>query len=354
MHGLLWRSVQKGFLDVPGEIRHALMMESVHAEMRHTGIWDALASVVSRLGEAGIEVATFKGVAAERRWYDALGDRPCWDVDLLLAPHQLDRAREAVELIHPNHDMAATIQGLARGGHAQGITLRYRTTEIDLHFDVFKFGYTSRQPDVIWGRMDSFEMDDGTSIRMLDPELSLVHFLYHLNRDKFKRLLGYADVARVLSDETLDREFVLSFVAEEGLSTQFALALRAVTGTLGLPDEGLGIPPGWRAAIWRVAWRPRTRLLGLPAEVRFMRRGALLLPLLVHGRAIDTIHYWLHRLFPPRAAVDLKHPHTQGPYLWRLMSGRVGQRWRRTRMQIALRRHPKQSKEDETSPPGAG
>ena len=354
MHGLLWRCVERGALKVPGEMRRALMMESVHTEMRHTGIWDALTGAVSRLSEAGIEVATFKGVAAERRWYEGIGDRPCWDVDLLLAPHQLDRAREAVELIHPNHDMAATIHDLVGGGHAQSITLRYGTTEVDLHFDLFKFGYANRQPDVIWERTDNLVIEDGSSLRVLDPELSLIHFLYHLNRDKFKRLLGYADIARLLSDETLDREFALDFAAEEGLSTQFALALRAVTETLGLPDEGLRIPPGWRAAIWRIAWRPSTRLLGLPAEVRFMRRGALLLPGLNHGRAIDTIRYWLHRAFPPREAIDLKHPHTQGPYLWRLISGRVGQRWRRGRLQLALRQRPKRSKDSGTSPPGGG
>ena len=344
MNGLLWRSVQRGQLEVSDDVRRKLAMESVHTEMRHTGIWDALTGAVGRLAAAGIEVATFKGVAAERRWYEGVGDRPCWDVDLLLAPHQLDRAREAVELIHPGHRMAATIQDLVDGWDMQGIPLKFGTTEIDLHFDLFKFGYPGRQPDVIWERTVPLTLDDGSSIRVLDPEVSLVHFLYHLNRDKFKRLLGYTDIARVLSDQSLDRGYVHAFVAAEGLSTQFAMALRAVTETLELPDEGVRIPAGWRARVWRLAWRPSTRLLGLAAEVRFLRRGALVLPVLVQGRVLDTLRYWLHRLFPPSAAVDLKHPNTKGPYLWRLISGRIGQRWRRWRIRTALGRSAKRAK----------
>jgi hypothetical protein len=260
------------------------------------------------------------------RWYDGMGDRPCADVDLLVAPHDLHRVGELVELLEPDHRLDAwAVRRLVAEGAIQSLDFRIDGVAIDVHFDLFKLGYPGRQPEVVWSRTLPVTLSEGVRTRMLDPELSFVHFLLHLNRDKFRSLLGYTDIARILDREVLDWDFIDRFVRSEGLETQHSLTLEAVVDTLGLPRADRASATGWRAGIWRIAWRPKTRLLGDVAAIRFMRRGPLLLPLLVHGRGRAAVLYWMRRLFPPAAVIDIKHPGTNGPYLWRLITGRIGQ-----------------------------
>ena len=339
MTGLLLSRLEQGECTLEPELERDLAAISLLIEDRHRRLTHALACVSERLQTEGIDVATFKGVAAELRWYDRIGERPCSDVDLLVAPHDLHRVGELVELLEPGHRMGGrTLQRLADDGALEGLDLRFDGVSIDVHFDLFKLGYPGRQPETVWSRTLPMTLPGGGHTRMLDPELSFVHLLLHLNRDKFRTLLGYADISRILDRESLDWDFITRFVRREGLKTQHALALGVVVDTLRLNVPDCVVPTGWRASIWRIAWRPKTRLLGELAGIRYMRRGPLLLPLLVHGRARDAVGYWFRRLFPPRAVVDIKHPGTRGPYLWRLLVGRLGQRRELVVKRLALRK----------------
>ncbi len=343
MAGLLFHRMQGAHLTPEPAVERDLLAINLYVEAWNRRVMKALAGISERLQTAGIDVATFKGVAAELRWYDHIGDRPCSDVDLLVAPHDVHRVGALVELLEPDHRLGGkATQRLVDEGALQSLDFRFGGVSIDVHFDLIKLGFPGRQPEVVWNRTVPISLPEGGSSRMLDPELSLVHFLVHLNRDKFRSLLGYTDIARILEREELDWDFIARFVHREGLETQQALALQAVVDTLSLGGPDQTAPAGWRATVWRIAWRPETRLLGEIAGTRYMRRGPLLLPLLVHGRGRDALRYWLRRLFPPAALVDIKHPATHGPYLWRLISGRVGQRRELAADRLALHRSSNQ------------
>src|SRR5205823_13647832 len=123
---------------------------------------------------------------------------------------------------------------------------------------------------------------DGTTIRVPDAELSLIHLLLHLNKDSFPRLLGYADVARILSREQLDWAFIDGFVREEGFEVAAYCSLMTVVDRLELPRPDVMVPQGPRAAAWRAVWPEKATLLGSAGSERSRRQDAL--PFLAPGR----------------------------------------------------------------------
>jgi hypothetical protein len=331
MMGLVWETAQSGELTIAPDLHRNLAAESLSTELRHRQLAAALGHASEFLSAKGIEVATFKGVAAEQRWYDQIGDRPCWDVDLLVAPHSLPRAGELIEALQPEIRNDGRIQRLIDTGRLQAIDISFEGVILDIHFDLFRLGFGTRQPDRVWDRTVTLPIAEGVVVRALDAEMSLIFSLLHLNRDRFARLLGYVEVLRIIDRSDIDWEFVDSFVTGEGLETSHRLALAAVFEGLKVENPSYQVVGGWRGRVWNVLWRPSIRLRGEEGRLRFGRRGVLLFPFLVRGRGTDAARYLLRRMFPRRDMVDLMHPNSRGPYLWRLIQTRAGHLIRRIR-----------------------
>lgn len=336
MMGLVWRHTQSGGLTMDPNLQRGIATESMITEQRHRRLSSALAHAGELLAGKGIDLATFKGVTAEQRWYDGVGDRPCWDVDLLVAPHSLNRVAELIESLDPGIPNAGRIQRLVEANVLQTIDVVFEGVALDIHFDLLKLGFPSRHPERAWERTVEVPLADGRSVRALGPEISLVFSLLHLNRDRFAKLLGFVEVLRIIERGDVDWDYVERLVRGEGLEVPYALTLGVVVETLG-GEHPLPVPPtGWRSRMWQVAWPPDIRLLGEEGRLRFGRRGALLLPFLVRGRIAAASGYVLRRMFPRRDMVDLLHPDSRGPYLWRLVQSRTLHRLRRRRERKAL------------------
>ena len=106
--------------------------------------------------------------------------------------------------------------------------------------------------------------------------------------------------------------------------------------TLGLDLPSPDPVAGWRHRLWHALCPPEIRLLGEGGRLRYGRRSAVLFPFLVRGRLGDATRYVVRRMFPETDMVDLIHPGTSGPYLWRLSAARIRQRKRRAQERRAL------------------
>jgi hypothetical protein len=87
---------------------------------------------------------------------------------------------------------------------------------------------------------------------------------------------------------------------------------------------------------WDVLWGKSIRLLGEEAKVRFRYRQSLI-PLFDLRRWPEVIASWRRRLLPSRALLDHWYPQLRGPYLARIVSGRISRRLQRRRQRQALR-----------------
>ena len=319
--GLLWTWARTHLSDV--ELKTELAQNDLFVQAHLVRVWKVLAESAARLAEVGIEVATIKGVTAEARWYGRRGERPCSDVDLLLSPRQLDRAAEVVRLLEPDHPWVPYVGPLAATGRIQTVTTHMDGIEVDLHFDLLKLGIPTRQSTELWDLTRPYSLPGGGSVRVLDDTIALVHLLVHLNKDRFQRLLGYADIARVIAAGRVDWERMENFVSGEGIATSTLRTLEVVLDELMLPwPVGLGPARGPRARVWDVVWRQGIRLRGTEGRLRFRRRQDWI-AFLARGRVREALRWWLREMWPPAPVVAVRYADIAGPYLWRLFWGRV-------------------------------
>lgn len=217
MTGLVSRYLRQQSKPLTSEQRMHLAANDLAVRSHNRRLWEALVEVTATLRRIGVEVATFKGVSAEARWYDHLGERPCTDVDLLLSPFQVDRIDEVIALIQPDHPLQGRIHTLATLNHLQHIDLRSPNgVYLDLHFDLLKVLIAGRHTIEIWDRTMPFESPSHDLVRVVDPETSLIQFLLHLTKDRFPYLMGYVDVVRIVERENLDWDYIDRFLREKG------------------------------------------------------------------------------------------------------------------------------------------
>lgn len=327
MGGLLWSRVCAGELNLSPGLSESLARENLFTRARHRRLWNGLRSIGRRLGDIGVDVALVKGVADERRWYEREGERPCVDLDLLVNPAQTHRVAEVVALLDPAHGLRDDIESLYARGLLQSIDLQVDGVAVDLHLDLFKLGVRCRQPDLLWAHTMPGPFPDTGTVRLLQPELALVNFLLHLNRNSFCWLLGFADVVRLLDRATIDWVVVDELVRAEGVDVPVHGSLRAVTETLGVPCRGLRSLRGPRPWLWRVLWRTSVRLQGDVGWIRFRHRLHWL-PFLLDGRLPEALRCMRAQLLLAPALIDHVSP-GRGPWPWRLLTGRfrrAGQR----------------------------
>jgi hypothetical protein len=321
MTGLLWSWAQHQ--PVGPEIKTALAVQDLAEQAHLARVWHVLESCATRLSAAGIEVATIKGVTAEARWYRRPGERPCIDVDLLLAPHHLARVAEVIDVVQPDHPWASHATELVLSGRVQSVTMHVDGLEVDLHLDLLKLGIPTRQAEAIWRRTIPFGLPGGSSIRVLDDTTALFHLLVHLNKDRFQRLLGFADIARITAAGRVDWRLLERMARAEGIEVAVFRSLEIVLETLRLPwPEEVAHCRGPRALVWSIVWRRSVRLLGTEGRLRFRRRQDLI-TLLARGRTVAAARWWLVSLWPPPPTVAARYAHIPGPYLWKLSVGRL-------------------------------
>jgi hypothetical protein len=289
MHGLLWTRVQNGELSGPPDWEQRIAMLSLRDEARHLHLWETLQAVTETLSSIGAGVATLKGVAAEKRWYERIGERPCYDADVLLSPHDTEMADQVVEALEPGNKLVGRLREQIERGTLQFVELHaVDGTRVDLHFDALKMRIPCRQAELLWSRTVDVENPTGGAVRAYDTELSLLYFLLHMNRDRFRSLLGFADIARILRERAIDWHFIDSFAREEGIEVPVYASLDSVCSTLGIDNPAPAPEPGWRLWVWTVLWRHHVRLQGDASIDRYRNRGRYVLPLLASGRGFEA------------------------------------------------------------------
>lgn len=329
MHGLLWTAVRRGEVKVSRSTERALATEFLRTKARHIKFWETYEEISYRLGEEEIEFTAIKGVTAEARWYDEMGERPCRDVDLWIAPDDLNRFEEVVRILQPDHPLRDTVQGFVNRGYLFGLDIRLESgVSVDLHADLFKLGLRSRTAGTMWGRTEEFTSSRGSTTRVLDSETALIQFLLHLNVDRFSRLGRITDILRVWNQEPLNWSYISQIVTGEGLEVPVYMSLFAALDPLDVlvPIER---PSGLRAWLWNRIWPVESQALGDAAEQWRLRQRWI--SLLARGRLLESLTWISGRTFPPPQVLSYFYPDTRGPYLWRVLASRARfQRdWRR-------------------------
>ena len=323
MDGLLWSQVRDGRAEVVAAERSRLAGADLLRQRRAGEHWTILVRTQRQLAAHGLESVALKGVTVEARWYDRVGERPTRDIDLWLDPRSTERFPDAVACLDPVHPLRGSIGRMIASGDCQGIEVEVPGTTIDLHADPYKVRVRLPGVESMFDRRVRVEGPDDVTVWALAPEDALAQQLVHLNRDSFRSLLGYLDIARIAHRGELDWAALWRTAEEDGLTYLVALGLREVDRVLPLGTSLPAEPRGWRTRVWHRAWPEQVRLSGHEDMPRQRLRHDVI-TVLIRGHLPATLRgQWRSRLFPSRSMVDHAYPGQRGPYLWRLVRGRV-------------------------------
>jgi hypothetical protein len=125
-------------------------------------------------------------------------------------------------------------------------------------------------------------------------------------------------------------------VRDEGLEAPVYEGLAVVAETLGLPAPHAQVP-GWRSALWRVVWRPSVRLGGDLGWASGRHRAHWLPVVCAIAPRVLLRWAWGQLVLSPTVVDDLD-PGLRGPFVWRLVRGRVARAASRRRSVRVIRR----------------
>lgn len=324
MGGLLLSAWHDGLIGLSGAEATDLIASDLTAETRHRTLWAVLEGAVSVLRQVEIDSVAIKGVVNEARWYRRIGERPCADVDLVLAPHCIDRVGEVLARLAPGYARTEEATALVRRRQLQHVHFAIDGVMVDLHLDPLKLGMWTRQAEKWWNPGSVIMSPGGVPITVLTPEMALVSAVTHLNKDRFAYLGAYAEVARIAGDPSLDWEWTARFVAGEGLGVPVWASLQHVASELSL-DLPVPLAGGWRRAAWERLWPAASRLQGDEGR-QDHRKRQMAIPFLAQGRSREALSEWRRCTLPPRALLDV-HEEDGGlrhSYLRRITVDRLG------------------------------
>lgn len=196
--------------------------------------------VVDILRRRGMDAVVLKGAGLASTVYRETVERDFGDIDVLLPPHQIDAAVEALGPHGYRYPGSKTATEGYRAHHFHLRVQRPHGTIIELHwgltlpreaFQLDAAAYLSQSVAVAAG---------GTQLRVPRPEHALLHMVVENVRDAFSRLTRLVDADRIVAGTpALDWDYLESTARASGLGSALALVLELGRSVLGteIPDE---------------------------------------------------------------------------------------------------------------------
>lgn len=322
--GLLWTQVSAGQLEATQPVREYLESLDLQAWGRARMLEAALDELLTASERLGVRLALIKGLAAAARWYQRPTERWAYDLDVVVHPGDLGAVDELMSVVYPSHPLRGHLVDLMRRRHIQSVDFGVRDMPVDMHLDPFKLEIMwARSPERLWRHMEDLPIASGLVVPTFNNEVSVLVHLMHLNKDSFRRLAGYADVARGMSQD-LDWDVINSLAFHEGMETALMQTVAAVAKDLRIATETTPHRGGLRASLWRRAWPEEGRLQLTSAGGR--RHRLFVIPLLARGRLVEALRGWIRRLLPPGALLDYYYPTSHDIYFVKLVRERLRRR----------------------------
>lgn len=231
---------------VPGLRDSALSTASQYLRLRR-----ALQRVLARFEDEGLRTILLKGPGFAARYYPEASQRPCSDLDVLVAPDEVPRARAALlelgyrEVDDPGAEHASVDSHHHAFTGPDGL--------VELHYRAFHgFGsstleYATLEPRMIEGTWE------GHPVRYLGPEDEFVYMSVHAANHLFARLSWLLDL-ELMRQQHIDLDWgrINELVAGNQLANAMVLAW-----SLGEAVFGWAPLPATTRAWSRGAWRGR-------------------------------------------------------------------------------------------------
>lgn len=260
--------------ELPLATQEAIERRIALQRLTQAGLSRRLAEILEELEAGGVAVACLKGPILSERLYGDLTSRQSADLDLLVAPGELQRLSESLLRLGYHSDEGPTARYFRRHHHHLEYCRSNRPV-IEVHFRLYS-GFGQRpNAEPILQRSLEYHGALGLPVRILAPEDELVFLVVHGVGHAFERLLWLHDLAVFIERHPgLDWQRVASRASSMGLREAVAHGLNRVRSTycLTIPTRGLTTLHPLRSKL--AGWAER--LAGKSQESKSTRTVALL------------------------------------------------------------------------------
>lgn len=202
-------------------------------------MFQEVAEVVRRLGDAGIETMLLKGAPLAMLYYPEHAARPMSDIDLVV--HEPDVARAAA--------IIAAMPGWDRKGRGEpdmdrlykhSIAFAGDRKEIDLHWYFLREARSAAADRWLWRGALPFDFRGAATLRPSPTALLLSVIVHGIRCNPVSPVRWIADAVQVLRRDPggIDWDDVVAFARRQRLSRRLGLGLRYLRDNFALP-----IPP---------------------------------------------------------------------------------------------------------------
>ena len=284
---------------LPGAVRDRLTQLYYATAAPNLRIFRGVASTISRLRQAGVEVVVLKGAHLAEAVYPSVGCRPMGDVDLLVRPGDFpEAARVLSELGYDAFTSPEVDTSLSVGTTLNASWWNHPDPDsisLHLHWHLrntsLPYGLVTAVDDErLWADAKGFDLADYATRGLAHHHL-LLHLADHAVVHRYDRLILLADMAAVIEryGESLDWALLLDEARSFGLLSSLAMSLQLASRYAAAP-----VPPGVLETLAGVPLTfPERRMVE-----RFPRcRGSLLWGWLIYGSRCPTWRKRLHYLW---------------------------------------------------------
>jgi hypothetical protein len=330
---LLDHEVERRSLDIGLDLRTRLAMSALGVAAENHNAQAAVTEAMQIAEALGIGIAIFKGVTIGHRFYRYPVLRPTIDVDVFVNPAQIDRFGEFFAALGgPSSDIRA-VEAMVGEGRVFEHSIPLSGTSIDLHRDPMNMVLVPRQEQDVWDMTIEIELSDGTSVRTLDLEWTIVHSLLNGFRDNFADLVQVYDLD-LMFDAEPDWDRISKIVRVEGWTDMIRYAMAFVSDALGRPSPLPRRAQRSSLVLLRKFWSEDRLLKGVDSAVTSVRRQSAL-SLLTLGRRRDLAWAYARRVAPPRTVIELRSAPSEDSYpvalyRWRRDQRATNKSWRET------------------------
>lgn len=217
-----------------------------------------LATALDALDRAGVRALAFKGLALALQAHGDIAARGAGDLDLLVAPEDVERAHAALVSASWSHDPVSPEPGpswawrnLRRTGYE--VTLVGQASTIDLHWHLSPSPGTFPPFETLWQRRSLVRVRD-REVPTLGPYDALAHSAGHAAKDEWAWLRSLVDVHLLAADPDIWRSADRPLRGDQ--LTTVGLAVRMFGTPTGVPPvveaaDSLVSDTAWSAVLAR-------------------------------------------------------------------------------------------------------
>ncbi len=227
----------RGQAPIPEAWRARAQQESCNTLAYNFMLASELTCVLNALRQAGVEGIPVKGVVLAETVYGNLALRPMADLDVLVRPSDLPAARAVLRSLGYSHRVQPLFEELHHSFHDPQYFRQASGGQIclELHWALWAAHFFDLKVEALWKRAVPAQVQ-GTKVRILSPEDSLLHLAIHRSRAPL-RLRVICDFAQFLRrhSATLDWDAVVYRARAAGACTSMYFCLALARDLLGAP-----------------------------------------------------------------------------------------------------------------------